>query len=45
MLKGGLLAGNQSIELKEELIKILKLFINKNIMDTEVGYELIEILS
>ena len=44
VLKGGLIAGNQSIELKEELIKILKLFINKNIIDPESGFELIEIL-
>jgi len=44
VLKGGLIAGNQSIELKEELSKILKLFINKNIIDTEAGFELIEIL-
>ena len=45
VLKGGLIAGNQSIELKEELSKILQLFLNKNIIDPEVGYELIEILS
>jgi hypothetical protein len=45
VLKGGLLAGNQSIELKEELSKILKLFINKQIIDSKEGYELIEILA
>ena len=44
VLKGGLLAGNQSIELKEELSKILQLFLNKNIIDSEAGFELIEIL-
>jgi hypothetical protein len=45
VLKGGLLAGNQSIELKEELITILNLFVNKNIIDSEEGHELITILT
>jgi len=45
VLKGGLNAGNQSTELKQELTEILQLFINKNIIDSKEGYELIEILS
>ena len=45
VLKGGLMAGNQSIELKNELISILTIFINKNIIDSKEGFELIEILA
>jgi hypothetical protein len=45
VLKGGLNAGNQSTELKQELTEILQLFINKNIIDSKEGYELIEILA
>jgi hypothetical protein len=38
-------AGNQSIEIKQELTEILKLFINRDIIDSKEGYELIEILA
>ena len=45
LLSSGMNAGNQSIEIKQELTEILKLFINRDIIDSKEGFELIEILA
>ena len=45
LLTAAMNAGNQSIEIKNELISILTIFINKKIIDSKEGYELIEILA
>ena len=45
LLSSGMNAGNQSIEIKQELTEILKLFINRDIINSKEGFELIEILA
>jgi len=44
VLRGGLISGNQSIELKTELINTINILINFNKIDLIIGNELIDIL-
>ena len=45
VLRGGLIAGNQSLELKKELQEIITILIKYNKINENKGFELIEILN